>query len=70
MPHFAPALTTRTELNIELLDDLYLATVQSIEEAVVNALVAGEDVPTVKPEGMTCRALDTDRLQAIFAAKP
>jgi L-aminopeptidase/D-esterase-like protein len=53
-------------LNIELLDHLYLAAVQSIEEAVVNALVAGEDVATVKPEGLLCRALDRERLKAIF----
>ena len=51
-----------------LLDDLYLAAVQSVEEAVVNAMVAGEDVPTVKPPGRTCRALDHDRLREIFAA--
>ncbi len=30
-------------------------------------LVAGEDVPTVKPAGHICRALDHDRLRAIFA---
>ena len=67
MPQFAPAVTRRDELNIELLDDLYLAAVQSIEEAVVNALVAGEDVATVKPEGRICRALDPDRLRRIFS---
>lgn len=67
MPQFAEAITSRQELNVELLDDLYMAAVQSIEEAVVNAIVAGEDVPTVKPEGMICRALDLERLKAIFA---
>lgn len=67
MPQFAPAVVMKRELNIELLDNLYLAAVQSIEEAVVNAMVAGEDVPTVKPEGLVCRALNTDRLRAIFA---
>jgi L-aminopeptidase/D-esterase-like protein len=66
MPQFAPAVTARQELNIELLDNLYLAAVQSIEEAVVNAMVAGEDVPTVKPEGKTCRALDASQLKTIF----
>ena len=66
MPQFAPPVVTKQELNIELLDDLYLGAVQSIEEAVVNALVAGEDVTTVKPEGLICRALDCQRLQAIF----
>lgn len=67
MPQFAPPLTTKQELNIDLLDDLYLASVQSVEEAVVNAMVAGEDVPSVKPEGRICRAIDHDRLRAIFA---
>ena len=67
MPQFAPALSQRQELNIELLDDLYLAAVQSIEESVVNAMVAGEDVATVKPGGRTCRALDLNRLRQIFS---
>lgn len=67
MPQFAPPIITRSELNIDLLDNLYLAAVQSVEEAVVNAMVAGEDVPTVKPEGNICLALDHDRLRAIFA---
>jgi D-aminopeptidase len=66
MPQFAPAVVTKQELNIELLDNLYLAAVQSIEEAVVNAMVAGEDVATVKPAGRVCRALDAERLKAIF----
>ena len=67
MPQFAPAVSARQELNIELLDNLYLAAVQSIEEAVVNAMVAGEDTPTVKPEGRICRGLDRQRLSEIFA---
>jgi D-aminopeptidase len=67
MPQFAPAVAQRAELNIDLLDNLYLAAVQSIEEAVVNAMVAGEDVPTVKPKGHVCRALDPQALRAIFA---
>jgi D-aminopeptidase len=67
MPQFADPIVTKRELNIELLDGLYMAAVQSIEEAVVNAMVAGEDVPTVKPAGHICRALDHDRLRAIFA---
>jgi L-aminopeptidase/D-esterase-like protein len=67
VPQLAPAVSVRHELNIELLDGLYLAAVQSVEEAVVNAMVAGEDVPTVKPEGRICRAIDHDRLRDIFA---
>jgi len=36
-----------------------------LEEAVVNALVAGEDAPTVKPPGAVVRAIDTARLAAM-----
>lgn len=68
MPQFADPVTLRQELNIDLLDTLYLGAVEAVEEAVVNALVAGEDVPTVKPSGRICRAIDTSRLQAIFRA--
>ena len=61
-------LVQRTEINPEWIDPIYLAAVEAVEEAVINALVAGEDAPTVKPPGRTCRALDTARLRAIFAA--
>lgn len=66
MPQRDAALIERRELNGELADPLYLAAVESIEEAVVNALVAGEDVPTVKPRGVTCRGLDSRRLADLF----
>lgn len=67
MPGAAPALVHREELNIELIDPIYLAAVEAVEEAVVNAIVAGEDVATVKPEGRICPAIDTGRLAGIFA---
>jgi D-aminopeptidase len=66
MPQFSPAILTKTEVNGEHLDPVYLAAVEAIEESVVNALVAGTDAATVKPAGLTCRAIDHDRLRAIF----
>ncbi|NGM45684.1 S58 family peptidase [Rhodobacter sp. SGA-6-6] len=66
MPQAAGPVLSRQELNPERIDPLYLAAVEAVEEAVVNALVAGEDAPTVKPEGLTCRAIDTARLAALF----
>jgi D-aminopeptidase len=66
MPQDAAPLREKVELNGELIDPLYLAAVESVEEAVVNALVAGEDAPLVKPEGRVCRAIDTARLAALF----
>jgi D-aminopeptidase len=69
MPQHAPAVSLRQELNIELLGGLYLAAVQSVEEAAVNAMVTGEDVATGKPEGRVCRAISHGRLRQIFAGK-
>lgn len=66
MPQFAPALVSHVEINDEILDPLYLATVEAVEEAVINALVAGEDRPTFKPKGQICRAIDTQALAAMF----
>jgi len=67
MPQHDQAVVQREVLNNEFLDPIYMATVETIEEAVVNALVAGEDAETVKPKGLTCQAIDTARLQALFA---
>jgi len=61
------AMTTVRELSPDHLDPIYLAAVEAVDEAVVNAIVAGEDTPTVKPPGGVCRAIDTARLAALFA---
>ncbi|MDF2235281.1 P1 family peptidase [Albimonas sp. CAU 1670] len=66
MPLHAGPVRTRRELNGGLMDPLYLAAVEAVEEAVLNALTAGEDAPTVKPAGKTCRAIDLDRLVEIM----
>ncbi|WP_264214305.1 P1 family peptidase [Leisingera thetidis] len=66
MPQMETALTTRTELNMELLDPFYLAAVECVEESVVNAIVAGEDTPSFKPEGLVCKGIDTTRLSKLF----
>lgn len=66
MPQHAGATLTKTEINGEQIDPLYLAAVQAVEEAVVNAIVAGEDVATVKPPGHIVPGIDTARLAALF----
>lgn len=66
MPQHAGAVLTKTEINGEQIDPLYLAAVQAVEEAVVNAIVAGEDVATVKPPGHIVPGIDTARLAAVF----
>ena len=59
-------IIVKEELNIELLDSLYLAAVESVEESVVNALVAAEDIKTFKPAGLVCKAIDVEKLRQIF----
>ncbi|QPM90286.1 DmpA family aminopeptidase [Pseudooceanicola algae] len=55
-----------TCLNDELLDPVYLAAVEAVDEAVLNALCAAEDVPLARPARGTCRAMDTDRLMELL----
>jgi D-aminopeptidase len=65
----APGCTLRylVEIASDQLDPLYLAAVEAVDEAIINALVAGEDTPTVKPAGQICRAIDTSALCELFA---
>lgn len=58
---------TATELNPEHLNPIYQAAVEAVDEAVINALVAGEDVPTARPPGRICKAIDTAHLAALWA---
>ncbi|MEM7207888.1 MAG: P1 family peptidase [Pseudomonadota bacterium] len=48
------------------LDNYYLAAVESVEESVINALLAAEDMPTFKPAGAVCRAIDHAELQNVM----
>jgi len=50
-------------------DPFYLATAQATEEAIVNALVAAEDMTTIKPPGRICRAIDHAALRAAVASR-
>jgi D-aminopeptidase len=67
VPQLSPPLRKSHELNGELLDPLYLATVEAVEESVLNALCAGDDAPTVKPRGRVCRAIDTASLRSLLS---
>jgi D-aminopeptidase len=62
MPQLMKARVSFDVLNNEELDPLYLAAVESVEEAVVNAMVAADSMTTVRPPGKLCRAIDHDRL--------
>jgi D-aminopeptidase len=48
------------------LDAVYRATVDAIEEAILNALIAAESVPTIKPPGEVLQAIDHAALAAVM----
>jgi len=53
-------------LNDAHLDDIYRATVDAVEEAVLNAMIAAESVPTIKPAGATLKAINHAKLMALM----
>ncbi|WP_339670586.1 P1 family peptidase [Dasania marina] len=62
-----------TSFNLECLNDahcdtLYLATVQAVEESVLNAMIAAESVATIKPAGRVLEAIDHDALCRVMAS--
>ena len=63
LPQMGAAKQSFEFINNEVLDPCYLAAVEAVEEAVVNALVAADTMTTVKPAGLTCRAIDHDALR-------
>jgi D-aminopeptidase len=57
LPDHSGERLTFDAVNDDRLDPIYLAAVEAIEEAVVNAMLAAEDTPTLKPSGKVCRAV-------------
>ncbi|RQW64826.1 DmpA family aminopeptidase [Vibrio viridaestus] len=63
LPQLSGTYRTMTCLNDEVFDAFYQAAVESVEESVINAMVAAEDTPTFKqPAGTICRAIDPKQL--------
>ena len=53
-------------INDEAFDDIYLSIVQSVEESVINAMLAANDMETVRPEGYVCKAISYEDLIKIM----
>lgn len=53
-------------INDHYIDEVYEAAVQSVEEAIINAMLAAESVPTVKPAGLTLEAIDHGQLKDLM----
>ena len=62
---FRPAFGQMRTLNDEYLDPVFDAAVQSVEEAILNAMIAAKEMATVRPAGLTVRALPHAELQAV-----
>ena len=50
----------------EQCDAIYLAAVESTEEAVLNAMLAADDMSTIRPHAKVCRALDPNHLVEVM----
>ena len=66
LPQFAGPRRALETINDELFDPIYLAATEAIEESIVNAMLAAENMTTLRPPGLVCRALDANRLCAFF----
>ena len=67
LPMFQPSHASAQYINDDYFDDFYQGAVESTEEAIVNAMVAAEDTPTIKnPADRICRALPHDQLVEIM----
>lgn len=53
-------------LNEAHLDAIYGPAVEAIEEAILNAMIAAESVPTIKPPGQVLRAINHEELIAVM----
>ncbi|MGP9791899.1 P1 family peptidase [Roseinatronobacter sp. NSM] len=53
-------------LNDELLDPVYMAAVEAVEEAVLNALCAAQSVAFARPNKGVCVELDTEHLKRLL----
>ncbi|WHZ35783.1 P1 family peptidase [Sagittula sp. MA-2] len=66
LPQLSGAWRQMTTLNDERLDPVYMAAVEAVDEAVLNALCAAEDVPLARPAKGICRAIDTARMMKLM----
>ncbi|MFK7893800.1 MAG: P1 family peptidase [Granulosicoccus sp.] len=66
IPQLAGTKRQFDTISDELLDPVYMAVVDVIEEAVINALLAAEDMTTLRPAGLVCRAIDAKHLMTFF----
>lgn len=69
LPQLSGPWKTLNSLNDELLDAVYLAAVEAVDEAVLNAMLAADTTVTVRPAGHICHAIDPDELVSILSQR-
>jgi D-aminopeptidase len=62
-----PVVFTMDWINDAHCDYFYEAAVEAVEEAVINAMVAAESLPTIKPPGHVLEAIDHETLKDVMA---
>lgn len=55
-------------INDEMFDPIYEQTVHAIDESIINAMVAANDMTTVKPAGKVVKAIDHQELITVLKA--
>lgn len=68
LPQLDEPLQSLAHLNDEILDDLYNAAVEATDESILNAMLAAEDMSTLKPAGHVCKAIDSEAVSEILRA--
>jgi D-aminopeptidase len=63
-----PLFNTMQSLGDHYIEAVYEAAVDTIEEAILNALVAAETTPLIKPSGKEWKAINHTRLKEILTA--
>jgi D-aminopeptidase len=66
LPQLSGTWREMRTLNDERLDPVYLAAVEAVDESILNALCAAQDVPFARPASGVCRALNTERLAEVM----
>ena len=69
IPQLAGPRRRMDVINDEAFDPIYLAATEAIEEAVINALLAAEDMTTLRPPDLVCRAIDAEALLQHFTGR-
>ncbi len=67
LPQLSPAHLSMEHINDSACDPVYRGAVECTEEAVINAMLAAESTPELRPGGSVCEAINHAELMRIMA---